>query len=143
MKPLKHPVDPETCQRAARYSIRICEEMSKRSTLLSKEEAPETIQVAVFDREEILPFLGDCLGKGGFNSVYELTKIKLQSETDERSLEGIFRKNVATSNDKLAVKFLSDEVMQSPEVWSIDYFSLVLHYAHRFYVFPGILQRSC
>jgi hypothetical protein len=80
MKPLKHPIDPEFCQKAARYSIRICEEMSKRSTLLSKEEAPEKIQVAVFDRDEILPHLGDLLGKGGFNSVYELTQIKLQND---------------------------------------------------------------
>jgi hypothetical protein len=115
MKPLKHPLDPDVCQKAARYAIRVCEEMSKRSSLLSREEAPEKIQVAVFDRDEILPYLGDLLGKGGFNSVYELERIKLHSETDERSLQGIFRKNVANSQDKLAVKFLSDDAMFSSD----------------------------
>ena len=63
LKPLKHPLDPEICQKAARYAVRVCEEMSKRSTLL-REEDPDELNVALFERDEILPYLGECLGKG-------------------------------------------------------------------------------
>jgi len=101
LKPLKHPLDPEVCQKAARYAVRVCEEMSKRSSLLKKEEHPSNLSINRYERDEILPHLGDLLGKGGFNSVYELERIP--------------RVTSDTSKNKLAVKFLSDDAMYNPE----------------------------
>jgi len=77
LKPLKQPLDPQVCQKAARYAVRVFEEMSKRSELLkgsSSSSTPTTStgHVAVIDREDVLPYLGELLGKGGFNCVYEL-----------------------------------------------------------------------
>jgi serine/threonine protein kinase len=113
LKPLKHPLDPEICQKAARYAVRVCEEMSKRSTLL-REEDPDELNVALFEREEILPHLGELLGKGGFNNVYELERIELN---DARLPPGqaLQRNRVINLREKLAVKFLSDDAMYSPE----------------------------
>ena len=50
LKPLRQPLDTEVCQKAARYAVRVCEEMSKRSTLL-REEDPDELNVALFERE--------------------------------------------------------------------------------------------
>jgi len=113
LKPLKHPLDPEICQKAARYAVRVCEEMSKRSTLL-REEDPDELNVALFERDEILPYLGDCLGKGGFNNVYELERIEL-SDAKLPPGQGLQRHRVLNLREKLAVKFLSDDAMYSPE----------------------------
>eukprot|EP00522_Entomoneis_paludosa_P008588 CAMPEP_0172441936 /NCGR_PEP_ID=MMETSP1065-20121228/2440_1 /TAXON_ID=265537 /ORGANISM="Amphiprora paludosa, Strain CCMP125" /LENGTH=411 /DNA_ID=CAMNT_0013191565 /DNA_START=18 /DNA_END=1253 /DNA_ORIENTATION=- len=116
-KPLKQPLDPEVCQKAARYALRVCEEMSKRSQLL-KEEDPDEINVALFEREEILPFLGDLLGKGGFNNVYELETIQLNTSVRQPPGQAMQRNRVVNghaSDNKLAVKFLSDDSMYNPE----------------------------
>lgn len=107
LKPLKRPLDPVVCQKAARYAVRVYEEMSKRSTILKEQGA-----VAWFDSDEVLPYLGDLLGKGGFNSVYELDLIKLTRECPTTQIQ---RNHIISSKPKLAVKFLSDEVLQSPE----------------------------
>lgn len=120
LKPLKHALDPEVCQKAARYAVRVCEEMSKRSKLLNVAPDDETgglHQVAVFERDEILPCLGDLLGKGGFNSVYELERIDLMADTTSTSSKSSqqHRIRVANSHQKLAVKFLSDDAMYSSE----------------------------
>jgi serine/threonine protein kinase len=124
LKPLKHPLDPEVCQKAARYALRVCDEMSKRSKILNAENNDETglHQVAVFERDEILPFLGEVLGKGGFNSVYELERINLVAETSTSTNnskrtkgQALARIRVANSHQKLAVKFLSDDVMYCSE----------------------------
>jgi hypothetical protein len=112
LKPLKHPLDPEVCQKAARYAVRVCEEMSKRSKILNvahDDESGGLHQVAVFERDEILPCLGDMLGKGGFNSVYELERINLvdntsKSSPQQRTGHALARIRVANSNQKLAVK---------------------------------------
>jgi hypothetical protein len=126
LKPLKHPLDPEICQKAARYAVRVCEEMSKRSTLL-REEDPDEINVALFEREEILPYLGECLGRGGFNNVYELERIELVNPTSNSASSSggsgvgmppgqkLQRHRVVSLKEKLAVKFLSDDAMYSPE----------------------------
>lgn len=95
IKPLKYPLDPEVCSKAARYAIRVSEEMSKRSTLLQNPMA----NVPTLEREDIMPLIGDLLGKGGFNSVYELEKNPEQLDRSK----------------KLAVKFLSDDAMFSKE----------------------------
>ena len=113
-KPLKYPLDPEVCQKAARYAVRVCEEMSKRSTLLNRDESPDEIAVALFDRDEVLPYLGELLGKGGFNSVYELQKVRLGERQDGASQRTI-RSRVASGEHRLAVKFLSDDALYNPE----------------------------
>lgn len=115
LKPLKHPLDLAVCQKAARYAVRVFEEMSKRSELLREEG-----QVAKFERDEILPFLGDLLGKGGFNNVYELERIQLRDGGTEEvsshtATTSSLRKELVQNKHKLAVKFLSDEAMYSPE----------------------------
>jgi len=105
--PLKNPLDAAVHQKAARYAVRVLDEMSKRSQLLKKEHP-----VAQFDRQEIIPYLGDVLGKGGFNSVYELKKIELTgAATPERSAT----QTLAMNPKALAVKFLSDEALTSAE----------------------------
>jgi Protein kinase domain len=71
-KPLKQPLDPAVCSKAARYAVRVYDEMSKRSHLLAEDSATSLHSVPLFDRDDILPRLGELLGKGGFNSVYEL-----------------------------------------------------------------------
>jgi hypothetical protein len=107
-KPLPQPqLDPAVCQKAARYAVRVYEEMSKRSKLLRERE-----QVAWFDRDEVVPYIGDLLGKGGFNNVYELDRVKLVRECGETEA---LRQQIVTSRPKLAIKFLSDEALLSPE----------------------------
>jgi serine/threonine protein kinase len=119
LKPLM--LDPAECQKAARYAVRVHEEMSKRSQLL-RQEAAEV--VAQFDRDEIFPYLGELLGKGGFNNVYELERVKLSRDPSSCDTKNNNHNNpaaqeqremVAYSKCKLAVKFLSDEAMASPE----------------------------
>ena len=94
MKPLKYQLDPQVCQKAARYATRVAEEMSKRSELLSEE-----VPVVEIDREELIPHIGDLLGKGGFNSVYGLETVPPQLDPTK----------------KYAVKFLSDDALYSNE----------------------------
>lgn len=114
LKPLRQPLDTEVCQKAARYAVRVCEEMSKRSTLL-REDNPDELNVALFEREEIMPYLGECLGKGGFNNVYELEHIELTHDAHLPSGQKLQRHRVISLREKLAVKFLSDDAMYSPE----------------------------
>jgi len=52
------------------------------------------------------------LGKGGFNSVYELEKIQLIKENEPTQVQ---RNHVIATKPKLAVKFLSDEALSCPE----------------------------
>lgn len=102
--------DPDICHKASRYAIRVCEEMSKRSKLISDLEDV----VPTFEREEIIPNLGDLLGKGGFNNVYELDRIDLISKTANNNIEKL-RNRLVNSKEKLAVKFLCDEAMNNSE----------------------------
>lgn len=116
LKPLEHPQDPAVHQRAARYAVRVLEEMSKRSTLLQYDD--EDDGVAAFERDEILPYLGELLGKGGFNNVYELERIELQPASNTSHLSSFAQQQrtlIATTKPKLAVKFLSDEALESPD----------------------------
>lgn len=105
-------VDPETSHKASRYAIRVCQEMSKRSSLICDVEDA----VPTFEREEVIPFLGDLLGKGGFNNVYELDRVELLTNPSgslDQQQEARFR--VASTKEKLAVKFLCDEAMGSAD----------------------------
>jgi serine/threonine protein kinase len=106
-------LDPEVCQKAAHYAVRVCEEMSKRSKLLTVDESSGVSQMAVFQHSEVLPYLGEFLGKGGFNSVYELERINLSEKTTHKPEQAAARGRVANSRNRLAVKFLSDDAMHS------------------------------
>lgn len=110
--PLKQPLDPIVCQKAAKYAVRVFDEMSKRSTLLKQSPHQKDSLVALFDSEEVLPYLGELLGKGGFNSVYELERVKLHKVCSETQIQ---RNQILIAKPKLAVKFLSDEALLSPE----------------------------
>jgi len=108
-KPMKHPLDPQVCQKAARYAIRVYDEMSKRSHLLADDASDaESNKIAHFERSEVLPILGELLGKGGFNSVFELR----DNATLVDATTGL---QLVNSHKKLAVKFLSDDAMMIPE----------------------------
>lgn len=132
-KPLKHPLDPAVCSKAARYAVRVYDEMSKRSHLLAEESSLHS--VPLFDRDDILPRLGELLGKGGFNSVYELRTAPspgLSPLCDVRTGQHGHASSAASApqtppgsssspsppvfgNKQLAVKFLSDDAMMVPE----------------------------
>ncbi|CAJ1946234.1 unnamed protein product [Cylindrotheca closterium] len=83
--------------------------MTKRSSLIRDLEVD---CVPAFERDEIIPFLGDKLGKGGFNTVYELEKINLDEQSPcneaQRQQRGLVVRNVSK---KLAVKFLNESAM--------------------------------
>jgi serine/threonine protein kinase len=102
-------IDPKVCQKAARYAVHVYEEMSKRSKLLNNED-PHT--VALFHKDEVIPYIGELLGKGGFNNVYELEQIKLTHECSYTQLQ---RQQLVSRKPNLAVKFLSDEALADPE----------------------------
>ena len=99
-------MDPEICAKASRYAVRVCEEMTKRSSLISDLEDV----VPSFEREEIIPNLGELLGKGGFNNVYELGRIDLLTTSPNSTIEKL-RNRLANTKEKLAVKFLCEEAM--------------------------------
>jgi hypothetical protein len=108
-------IDPSVYEKAARYAVRVHEEMSKRSTLLNEPKqgsSGKSSIIAKFDKEEVLPYLGDLLGKGGFNSVYELERIQLIKECPETQRQ---RNLILSNKPKLAVKFLSDEAYEKPD----------------------------
>jgi serine/threonine protein kinase len=140
-KPLKQPLDPAVCSKAARYAVRVYDEMSKRSHLLA-EDSSNLHSVPLFDRDDILPRLGELLGKGGFNSVYELKTSTLPGlsplcdvRTGQQQQQQLQQQGHASttasqtppgltstsspptpySNKQLAVKFLSDDAMMVPE----------------------------
>ena len=146
-------LDPAICQKAARYAVRVHDEMSKRSQLLRQEQnndltttttttgggdattttaatatATTNTVIPTFEPEEILPHLGELLGKGGFNSVYELERITLidDNDDDNDNIDSINNNSNLTQQQqrrlqlqqeqpKLAVKFLSDEALGNPE----------------------------
>mmetsp|Transcript_19615 Transcript_19615/g.40373 ORF Transcript_19615/g.40373 Transcript_19615/m.40373 type:complete len:387 (-) Transcript_19615:185-1345(-) len=104
------PLDLDVCQKASRYATRVCQEMTKRSSLIKdlKKDC-----VPYFERDEIMPYLGDKLGKGGFNSVYELEKIELDESSpvsDDQRQQRFFVKN-NIDQKLLAVKFLNESAM--------------------------------
>ena len=95
-------LDPEICHKASRYAIRVAEEMTKRSSLISDVDDI----VPSFEREEIIPNLGELLGKGGFNNVYELQKIDLLTTSPSPAIEKL-RNRLASTREKLANRLRS------------------------------------
>ncbi|GKY97919.1 hypothetical protein MPSEU_000749900 [Mayamaea pseudoterrestris] len=117
LKPLKQALDPIVCQKASRYASRVHEEMSKRSTLLAEEA-----KILTVDRNDVMPYVGELLGKGGFNSVYELNLPKdvnainaTGSTGDANTSSALLQLVQTTSTQQLAIKFLSDSSMTVSE----------------------------
>jgi serine/threonine protein kinase len=87
----------------------VCQEMTKRSSLIKDLKVD---CIPYFERDEIMPYLGEKLGKGGFNSVYELEKIELDESNPCSEEQRRQRSAVAHSlQRKLAVKFLNESAM--------------------------------
>jgi serine/threonine protein kinase len=104
-------MDLDVCQKASRYATRVCQEMTKRSSLIKDLKVD---CVPYFERDEIMPHLGDKLGKGGFNNVYELDKIELDESAPATEEQRHHRANVAHNlGRKLAVKFLNESAMSN------------------------------
>ena len=114
------PLDLDVCQKASRYAIRVCQEMTKRSSLIQELKNTDSVQIPSFERDEIMPYLGEKLGKGGFNSVYELEKIELEKDRGGMS-SSVYthdqrdsRERVANNiHEKYAVKFLNESAMSN------------------------------
>jgi serine/threonine protein kinase len=105
------PLDLDVCQKASRYATRVCQEMTKRSSLI--QELKDDC-LPSFERDEIMPYLGDKLGKGGFNSVYELERIELEDRhmSSYSASQQEQREKVANNfHEKYAVKFLNESAM--------------------------------
>jgi len=113
LKPLEESLDAKICEKAARYAVRVCAAMTTRSTLLK-----QGATVAWLDRSEVMPFVGDLLGAGGFNNVYELETIQLKSSKRELDETEKLRQGLVQAKKppvKLAIKFLSDETLKNPD----------------------------
>jgi serine/threonine protein kinase len=103
------PLDLDVCQKASRYATRVCQEMTKRSGLIKDLKVD---CIPYFERDEVMPYLGEKLGKGGFNSVYELDKIELDESSPCSEEQRQQRSAVAHSlQRKLAIKFLNESAM--------------------------------
>ena len=127
------------CQRASKYAIRVCNEMTAYSKLVDNTEG-----IPLLEREEVI--LGDLLGSGGFNHVFEVFSIELntqqpqsnspqsssnspQSQTSSTTSsttspynerlstpqQRMARQMLAKRDKPLAVKFLNDECMRNSE----------------------------
>jgi serine/threonine protein kinase len=102
-------LDLDVCQKASRYATRVCQEMTKRSSLI-RDLGVDC--VPSFERDEVIPYLGDKLGKGGFNTVYELEKIEIDESSPCSEVQRLQRTYVARNLQKrLAVKFLNETAM--------------------------------
>lgn len=55
-------LDLDVCQKASRYATRVCQEMTKRSSLIKDLKVDS---IPVFERDEIIPFLGDKVRPDG------------------------------------------------------------------------------
>lgn len=103
------PLDLDVCQKASRYATRVCQEMTKRSSLIKDLKVD---CIPYFERDEVMPYLGEKLGKGGFNSVWELEKLELDETASCSEEQRSQRSTVALRVErKLAVKFLNESAM--------------------------------
>jgi len=104
-------LDLDICEKASRYATRVCQEMTKRSSLIKdlKEDC-----IPYFERDEVMAHIGEKLGKGGFNSVYELEKIELDESClcseEQRQQRSAVAHNL---KHKLAIKFLNESAMET------------------------------
>ena len=100
-------------QRASQYAIRVCNEMMAYSKL-----ADNTAGIPLLERDEVV--LGDLLGSGGFNHVFEVFSIELRPNDHENDLlnspqQRMSRHHLAKRDIPLAVKFLNDDCMRNSE----------------------------
>jgi len=131
----------DVCQKAAKYAVKVCHEASSYSKLDGSSDS-----IALFEREEIV--VGDLLGSGGFNNVFEVTSVQLNEgggrhvKLTSTQTQELARKSVAKRGknpEALAVKFLNEHAMANSEDYcngaadlllEARYLSLLAGYPH-------------
>lgn len=107
----------DVCQKAAKYAIRVSQEISSYSKLEGNSDG-----IPLLEREEV--HVGDMLGSGGFNHVFEVTSIELLEgggrhvKLTSTPTQELARKLVAKRGrnpEALAVKFLNEHAMSNSE----------------------------
>jgi serine/threonine protein kinase len=107
----------DVCQKAASYAVRVCQEIASYSKLEGNTDI-----IPLLEREEVV--LGDLLGSGGFNHVFEVTSIELMEgggrhvKLTSTASQETARKMVAKRGknpEALAVKFLNEQAMANSE----------------------------
>ena len=95
-------ITPKICRQACEYAIRVSEELSSYSKLNDGTDSIPLIQ-----REEVV--LGDMLGQGGFNQVFEVKSIDLFSNSSNSGANDDLRKQLVkrAHYHSLAIKFLN------------------------------------
>jgi serine/threonine protein kinase len=132
----------EVCQKAAKYAIRVCQEISSYSKLEGNSD-----NIPLLEREEVV--LGDLLGSGGFNHVFEVISVELMEGGGGRHVkltntpvQENARKLVAKKGknpEALAVKFMNEHAMANSEDYcngaadlllEARYLALLANYPH-------------
>eukprot|EP00548_Thalassiothrix_antarctica_P006020 CAMPEP_0194131046 /NCGR_PEP_ID=MMETSP0152-20130528/1893_1 /TAXON_ID=1049557 /ORGANISM="Thalassiothrix antarctica, Strain L6-D1" /LENGTH=161 /DNA_ID=CAMNT_0038825699 /DNA_START=30 /DNA_END=515 /DNA_ORIENTATION=+ len=103
----------EDFQEASKYAIRVSKEISNYSKLVNNLEG-----IPLLQRDEVI--LGDLLGSGGFNNVYEVYAIELIEGGPNASkistpAQKASRQSLAKRGGGLAVKFLNESCKKSSE----------------------------
>jgi serine/threonine protein kinase len=108
------PLTMADFEEACKYAIRVSDEISSYSKLADNRE-----DIPLLERDEVV--LGDLLGSGGFNNVYEVHAVelieggphmKVTSTPSQMTLRKIIEKR---GNGELAVKFLNESCKLSSE----------------------------
>jgi len=136
------PLNSEDFKEATKYAIRVCKEISSYSKLADNRD-----KIPLLQRDEVV--LGDLLGSGGFNDVYEVHAIELiEGGPDVNKVstpaQQASRKLLAKREGELAVKFLNESCKKSSEDYcngaadlllETRYLSALVSYPH-----PNIIQ---
>lgn len=109
----KTSLTTEDFKDATNYAIRVCNEISSYSKLADNRDG-----IPLLQRDEVV--LGDLLGSGGFNDVYEVHAIELVEggpDVDKVSTpaQQASRKLLVKRDSELAVKFLNESCKKSSE----------------------------
>jgi serine/threonine protein kinase len=132
----------EVCQKATKYALRVVQEISSYSKLEGNSD-----NIPLLERDEVV--LGDLLGSGGFNNVFEVISIDLMETGAGRHgklthtpAQETARKLVAKRGknpDALAVKFMNEQAMANSEDYcngaadlllEARYLALLANYPH-------------
>lgn len=106
-----HDLTLEDYQEASKYAIRVSQEISSYSKLADNRDG-----IPLLERDEVV--LGDLLGSGGFNNVYEVHAIELVAQADGEQYspsQQQSRRVLAKRGSELAVKFLNETCKTSSE----------------------------
>jgi serine/threonine protein kinase len=114
-----YSLSPADFEEASKYAIRVMQEVSANSKLADNRDG-----IPLLERDEVV--LGDLLGTGGFNNVYEVHAIELGGETGPHAhltstpVQVSARRMLAkrSRSSELAVKFLNETCKSSSEVYA-------------------------